>query len=83
MATKPTNISRQMIGRHCFETGYFPFEKKTDPVRFEPTIFAVPGVFVTSRPSVPHTQRNLVSLRTEPKFTISNFDHSKINVIFG
>ena len=40
-----------------FETEYSPFEKKTSPVRSKPTIFAVPGVFVTSRPSVLKTQK--------------------------
>ena len=44
-------ISRQF----CFERENFPFEKKTGPVRFEPETFAVPGV--TSRPSVPETQK--------------------------
>ena len=39
------------------ETEYFPFEKKTGPVRFEPRTFAIPGVFVTCRPTVQETKK--------------------------
>ena len=62
-----------MVGRQLFDTENFPFEKS--PVRLEPRHFTVPGVFVTSITSAPETQRNLNLLLTEPRVTISKFDH--------
>ena len=75
MTTKPT--------KHILVWNTSCLEKETGPVRFEPRTFAVSGVFVTSRPSLPETQRNLNSILTEPKFTISSFDHSVNKVNYG
>ena len=67
---------------------YFPFEKKTVYVRFEPKTFAVLSVFVTSGVSVQNTQIILNSLRIEPtiyhfkfiQFCDQNYSREKILV---
>ena len=47
------------------KTEYFQFEKKKQVKQ---------GVFATSRPKVPETQRKLNLVWTEPKFTIYKLD---------
>ena len=82
MAIKPTKHKQTIISGIFLKRRTSPL-KKTCPIRFEPKTFAVPGKIVTSRPSVPELQRKWNSLLTEPKITISNFDHSVNKVIYG
>ena len=83
METKPTKHKQTIHKPKIFLKLNISRLKKQGPVRFQLTTFAVPGVFVTSRPSVPETQVNFNLLSTEPKFTISNVDHSVNKIIYG
>ena len=71
MATKQTKHSRLTIGGHFFEKQDFQFEKqKQFLVRFEPTTFAVPGVFVTTRLNVQETLKFFTKMKFFTKFEL-------------
>ena len=76
---KPTNREPIIF---C-DTEYFPFEKQTSPVKFEPRSFAIPGVFVTSRTKKPETQKKWVSyeLNLNLPFLISTI--LRLNLLTG
>ena len=65
MATKSTKHKQTKSNWNFFEAEFFPFKKKQLLIRFEARTFAVPGVLVNSRLSVPVTLENLSSLRTK------------------
>ena len=63
MATKPTKLSQIRCWTNLADK--LSFKQKNDPGQSETRTFTVPGVFVTSRLSVPETLRNLNSLGTK------------------
>ena len=54
--------NQKIIGRNFFEPEQLPLDKKLVLVRFEPSTFAVPSVFATTKLSVQETLQNLNSL---------------------
>ena len=84
MTTEPaTDKQTNNWPKIVFETVYFSFEKKHVLIRLEPRTFAVRGIFVTSRLSLPGTPKIFEYLLKQGRVESRRPDESVDKIFYG